>query len=137
MHLAHAVERPKLYRWSQPPRVLQPETVEHLLASLDRSKPRGNPNYAILPLAARYGLQSSDIRSLHFENIRWREERIVLLQSKTQRQLELPLLADVDAALVDYIRRGLPACAAGEIFVRHVTPIAVPAPRNNLWAVMA
>lgn len=134
--LQHAVERPRIYRRSQPPQILDPETVERLLAAVDRSRPLGKRDYAMLLLAARYGLRPSDIRSLRFENVRWREQRIVLLQSKTQRPLELPLLADVDEAIVAYIRQGRPPCAAREIFVRHVAPIGPLGPRNNLWPVM-
>lgn len=134
--LAHAVERPRLYRWSQPPQILESETVERLLAAVDRSTPLGKRDYAMLLLAARYGLRPSDIRSLCFENVHWREQRIVLLQSKTQRSLELPLLADVDDALVDYIRWGRPASTAREIFVRHIAPIGPLALRNNLGSVM-
>lgn len=134
--LSPAVERPRLYRWSQPPEVLDAQTIEHILGSLERSTPFGKRDYAILLLAARYGLRSSDIRSLRFEDIRWRERRIVLLQSKTQRPLELPLMADVGGALVDYIREGRPACDVREIFVRHKEPIAALAKRNNLWPVM-
>ena len=85
--LSGAVDRPRLYRWSEPPHVLDAETVEHLLTSVDRSTPRGKRDFAILLLAARYGLRASDIRGLRFENIRWREDRIVLRQSKTQRHL--------------------------------------------------
>jgi hypothetical protein len=58
------------------------------------------------------------------------------VQAKTQRRLELPLLAEVDHALVSYIREGRPSCPAREIFVRHVVPIAPLARRNNLWSVM-
>jgi integrase/recombinase XerD len=121
--LSYAVERPRLYRWSQPPQVFNSDTVEHLLRSIDRTTAIGKRDYAILILAARYGLRSSDIRKLRFENIVWRDDRIMLLQSKTQRPLELPLRVDVAAALVDYIRHGRPACTAREIFVRHLPPI--------------
>lgn len=134
--LAHAVERPRLYRQSQPPQILDSETVERLLAAVDRSTSLGKRDYGMLLLAARYGLRPSDIRSLRFENVHWREQRIVLVQSKTQRPLELPLLADVDDALVDYIRRGRPVSTAREIFVRHIAPIGPLARRNNLWPVM-
>ncbi len=130
--LSGAVDRPRLYRWSEPPQVLNKETVEHLLRSVDRSTPRGKRDFAILLLAARYGLRASDIRRLRFENIRWREDRIVLTQSKTQRQLELPLRADVAAAIVDYLRHGRPVCEAREIFVRHIPPFQAFAQRNNL-----
>jgi site-specific recombinase XerD len=127
-----AVDRPRLYRWSEPPHVLDAETVEHLLSSVDRSTPRGKRDFAILSLAARYGLRASDIRCLRFENICWREDRIVLTQSKTQRQLELPLRAEVAWAIIDYLRNGRPTCDAREIFVRHIKPVQAFCQRNNL-----
>lgn len=134
--LVSAIELPRVYSMAQPPQVLEDDTVERLLAAVDRSTPLGKRDLAMLLLAARYGLRSGDIRSLRFDHIHWREQRIVLVQSKTQRRLELPLLADVDHALLSYIREGRPACPAREIFVRHVAPIAQLALRNNLWSVM-
>jgi integrase len=65
------------------PRVLAEGTVERLLAAVDRCSPLGKCDLAVLLLAARYGLRSSDIRSLRFDDIHWREQRIVLVQSKT------------------------------------------------------
>jgi integrase/recombinase XerD len=134
--LASAIELPPMYSMVQPPQVLEDDTVERLLAAVDRSSPLGKRDLAMLLLATRYGLRSSDIRGLRFDHIHWREQRIVLVQSKTQRRLELPLLAEVDQALVSYIREGRPACPAREIFVRHVVPIAPLARRNGLWSVM-
>ena len=135
-NLAWTIELPRTYSMSQPPQVLEEETVERLLAAVDRSTPLGKRDFAMLLLAARYGLRPSDIRGLRFGNVHWREQRIVLVQSKTQRPLELPLLADVDHALVSYIREGRPPCQAQEIFVRHVAPFIPFARRNNLWPVM-
>ena len=134
--LVSAIELPRLYSMAQPPRVLEDDTVERLLTAVDRSTPLGKRDLAMLLLAARYGLRSADIRGLRFDHVHWREQRLLLVQSKTQRRLELPLLAEVDSALVNYIRKGRPACPAREIFVRHVAPIAPLARRNNLWPVM-
>lgn len=103
---------------------------------VDRSTAIGKRDYAMLLLAARCGLRPSDIRGLRFEHVRWRERLIVIVQSKNQRALELPLPEDVDEALVDYIRQR-PRCATREIFVRHIAPIRPFSLRNNLWHVMA
>ena len=135
--LAQAVERPRIYRLSSPPQVFDQATVEKLLGSVNRSTALGRRDYAMLLLAARYGLRSGDIRKLRLEDIHWREQRIVLIQSKTQQPLELPLLADVDEALTDYLRHGRPSCDAREIFLRHMRPIAPFANGNSHWAVMA
>lgn len=135
--LAQAVVLPRLAAINAPPSVWDKPTVERLLGSVDRSTLLGKRDYAMLLLAARYGLRSKDIRTLRLEDIHWREQRIVLVQSKTQQPLELPLLADVDDALSDYLRHGRPSCTAREIFLRHMRPIAPFANRNNHWAVMA
>jgi site-specific recombinase XerD len=135
--LAQAVERPRIYRLSSLPQVFDQPTVEKLLGSVNRSAALGRRDYAMLLLAARYGLRSGDIRKLRLEDIHWREQRIVLIQSKTQQPLELPLLADVDEALTDYPRHGRPSCDAREIFLRHMRPIAPFANGNSHWAVMA
>jgi site-specific recombinase XerD len=134
--LAAAIELPPLYSMAQPPQILSEGTVDRLLAGVDTSTPLGKRDLAMLLLAARYGLRSSDIRLLRFDQVHWREQRIDLVISKTQRRLELPLVADVDGALVSYIRHGRPACDAREIFVRHVAPISPLAGRNSLWSVM-
>ena len=70
--LAQAVELPRLANNSQPPHVLDTPTIEKLLSAVNRSTPLGKRDYAMLLLAARYGLRSSDIRTLRMEDIRWR-----------------------------------------------------------------
>ncbi len=135
-NLAAAVDAPRVYRRSRPPTVLTEDTIERLLAAVDRSTALGKRDFAILMLASRYGLRPCDIRSLRFDHIHWREQRVVLLQAKTQCPLELPLLKEVDEALVDYIRYGRPPCAAREIFLRHTPPIGPLGKNNRLWDVM-
>lgn len=131
-----AVEGPRQYRLAHPPPVLDEAMVERLLSAVDDSTAMGKRDHAMLLLAARYGLRPSDIRGLRFENVLWREQRIVLRQSKTQRNLELPLLADVDHALVRYLREARPVSDAREIFVRHLPPFRALNGANNLWNVM-
>lgn len=135
--LSQAVTCPRIYRLSSPPQIFDKTTVDQLVRSVDRSTALGKRDYAMLLLAARYGLRASDIRKLQLQDIRWREQRIVLIQSKTQHLLELPLLADVDDALADYLRHGRPLCGAREIFVRHMRPIGPFGHRNSHWDVMA
>jgi integrase/recombinase XerD len=134
--LVSVIELPPVYSMGQPPQILEDAVVERLLAAVDSSSPMGKRDLAMLLLAARYGLRSAEIRGLRFDHIRWREQRLVLMQSKTQRRLELPLLAEVDHALVRYIREGRPACTAREVFVRHVAPFAPLAGRTSLWPAM-
>ncbi len=134
--LAMAVVSPRLYRLRDLPAVLDKDAVANLVRAVDRSTALGKRDYAMLLLAARYGMRPGDIRGLRLDEIHWRQRRIAFQQAKTGRVLELPLLEDVDEALVDYLRHGRPDCVAREVFVRHLAPIAPFGPYNNLWAVM-
>jgi integrase len=96
----------------------------------------GRRDYAILLLAARYGLRPCDIRQLTLDEIDWRGARIDIRQVKTGRPLALPLLADVADALSAYLRDGRPASTNRTIFLRHCAPFEPFAVENNLAAIM-
>lgn len=104
------------------PSTFAPEEVERLLSSVDRSSPAGKRDYAVLMLAAKLGLRTSDIKNLKNENIDWENRSIRLTQIKTNEPLTLPLTSDVGWALIDYIRHGRPVSDAPEIFLRAVAP---------------
>jgi integrase len=110
--------------------------VDRILAAVDRSTPLGRRDYAILLLAARYGLRPSDIRQLTLDDIGWRGARIDIRQMKTGRPLALPLLPDVADALSAYLRDGRPSSANRTIFLRHLAPFEPLAAENNLMAIM-
>lgn len=104
------------------PSTFTPEEVERLLSSVDRNSPSGKRDYAVLMLAAKLGLRTSDIKNLKHENIDWENRSIRLTQIKTNEPLTLPLTSDVGWALIDYIRYGRPVSGASEIFLRAVAP---------------
>lgn len=95
-------QQPKL------PSTFTDEEIRDLLAAVDRGSPRGKRDYAILLLATRLGLRACDICGLTFANINWEDNRIELTQQKTQKSLQLPLLAEVGNAIIDYLKRGRP-----------------------------
>jgi integrase len=130
--LGDAVPRPRQYRHVNLPDVLSTAEVERILAAVDQSTALGRRDYAILLLAARYGLRPCDIRQLTLDDIGWRAGRIDLRQLKTGRPLALPLLPDVAQALSAYIRDGRPASSVRTIFIRHCAPFEPFAPENNL-----
>ncbi|MDR0431155.1 MAG: site-specific integrase [Tannerellaceae bacterium] len=94
---------------SELPAVYTKEEIGSLLEDgVDRGNPTGKRNYLVLLLAARLGLRASDICNLKFENIHWDKNILFMKQVKTGRMLELPLLADVGNAIIDYLRYGRP-----------------------------
>jgi integrase/recombinase XerD len=132
--LGDAVPRPRQYRQLNLPDVLSATEVDRILSAVDQSTALGRRDYAILLLAARYGLRPCDIRQLTLDDIDWRAGRIDLRQLKTGRPLALPLLPDVAQALSAYIRDGRPASSDRTIFLRHCAPFEPFAPENNLTA---
>jgi integrase len=103
--------------------VLPAESVERLVASPDPATALGRRNRAILLLAARTGLRPSDIAGLRLSDIDWRQSQVTLTQHKTATRLTLPLLADVGAAIADYLLAGRPAGALDDhVFLRSQAP---------------
>ena len=134
--LSSAIAPAKHYRHGGLHDVLTEHELNQLLGSLDRSNALGRRDTAIILLTARYGIRPSDIRRLCLDDIRWRQGRIVFTQSKTGRELTLPLLPDVSKALIDYLRNGRPQTQVRNIFVRHKAPFEPFVPSDNLFHIM-
>jgi site-specific recombinase XerD len=134
--LTDAVPRPRRYRLAHLPDVLTAAHVQRIVAAADRSTPVGRRDYAVLLLAARYGLRPCDIRQLTLDQIDWRRGSIDIRQAKTGRPLTLPLLGDVAGALTRYLRDGRPSSASRVIFIRHRAPFEPFVPENNLSTIM-
>jgi integrase len=81
-------------------------------------------------------MRPSDIRQLRLDDIRWRENYIAFRQSKTGKNVTLPLLAEVSEALIDYLRAGRPSTLVRNIFVRHEPPIEPYSSRSGFYNIM-
>jgi integrase/recombinase XerD len=134
--LSAAAASVRQYRLAGLPDVLTDEEVAVVLRAVDRGTALGRRDYAILLLAARFGMRPGDIRRLGLDHIDWRGRRIALPQAKTGRSLVLPLLPEVADALIDYLRHGRPAAGCRNIFVRHLAPYEPLGPNNNLATIV-
>jgi len=119
------------------PSVWEDGDIDKLLASVDRGNPLGKRDYAILLLAAKLGLRTSDIKELKFSNIDWEAKRIEIIQCKTQKPLSLPLPDDVGWAIIDYLRNGRPNSEFHHIFLRHAIPIGPFANSSALGGIIS
>ena len=119
--LAYSVPTVSKWRQSSVPRFLTPEQEERVLASTDRSTPRGRRDYAILLLLVRLGLRASEIVSLELGDIRWRSGELVV-HGKGQMVELLPLLSDVGEALAIYLHEGRGTSASRRVFLRMWAP---------------
>jgi integrase/recombinase XerD len=121
LDLAQAV--PIVANWSMTtiPRAIAPEQTKRLLASIDRSTPAGQRDYAILLLLARLGLRSGEVTSLELDDIDW-SAGLLCVRGKGGRRTELPLPVDVGRAVATYLRRARPKCSSRRVFVRAKAP---------------
>lgn len=112
------IDTPRVYRGERLPRALPWESVRTLLASIDRSTGMGKRDYAMLLLVATYGLRTSEVAALRLDDIKWREERLLVPRSKIDAPLVLPLRTEVAAALLDYLRNARPDLPHRQVFLR-------------------
>lgn len=108
------------YKYTKQPKLpsfYAPGEIEKMIASIDRSRPVGKRNYAVVLLAARLGLRASDIANLKFDNLFWDKNSIILNQIKTGKRIELPILPEVGNAIIDYIKYGRPKSDSRSVFL--------------------
>lgn len=114
---------PSVRKWRQStvPTFLTPEQQEALIASADRSTPRGRRDYAILLLLARLGLRAGEIVALELGDIHWRSGELVV-HGKGQMVEHVPLSSEVGEAIAIYLRDGRGASASRRVFLRMWAP---------------
>ena len=103
------------------PSFLEPEQVEQLLRSCDRSGVGGQRDYTILLLLARLGLRVREVSGLTLDDLNW-ESGEVLVRGKRGREDRLPLPPDVGRAIAAYLKNGRPHCSCRRVFLRLVAP---------------
>ena len=115
------------YRWKRRkklPSVYTAVEVLQIESSIKREDATGKRNFAMMLLATRLGLRASDIAHLTFDNISWENSRITLSQFKTGKEIELPLLADVGEAIIDYLKHGRKRSESPQVFLYTRAPFA-------------
>jgi site-specific recombinase XerD len=114
---------PTVANWSMAgiPRTISTSQVQSLLSGCDRQSATGRRDYAMLLLLARLGLRAGEVVDLKLDDLDWNAGTI-RIRGPAQRFDCLPLPADVGVALVDYLRRGRPACSARNVFIRSRAP---------------
>jgi len=110
------VKQPRL------PSTYTEEEVEALIASIDRSSPKGKRDYTMILIIARLGLRAKDVCCLTFNNIYWEESLIILNQNKTNKKVELPLISEIGEAIIDYLKYGRPESELPYIFLQARAP---------------
>jgi integrase len=116
-HLVGAVPLRRKYRLADVPCALSWDQVKRLLTVVDRYEHNGRRNYAMLLLAATYGLRGCEIQALRLESIGWSEDEITIFAPKTGRTRKLPLTRPVGEAILDYLREERPRSRHRQVFL--------------------
>jgi site-specific recombinase XerD len=117
------------HRKEKVPSVYDTGEIHMMGTSIEKSSQVGKRNYAIFLLASLLGLRASDICLLQFCNLDWDRNIIHIEQCKTKKTIELPLLAVIGEAIIDYIWNGRPQSQSKTIFLTANAPyttISVP-----------
>lgn len=122
--LCQSIPAIKARKQTRIPSVWTQDNVAKLLDAIDRGNPAGKRDYAIILLVTRLGLRTIDVKHLRLSDLKWRDNRIELIQSKTAAVINLPLLPDVGWAIIDYLKNGRPKVESPFVFLRHLAPLA-------------
>jgi len=104
------------------PSTYNPDEIQCMLDSFNRSSKVGARNYAMVLLAARLGMRASDICALKFENLNWHNNTVEFNTIKTGAYTVLPLTVEVGEAIIEYLRNGRPTVNDKHVFIRFQTP---------------
>ena len=113
------------------PQTWTADEIERILAAIDTENPVGKRNYAMFLLIARTGLRVSDVVSLRFSNIDWKNNCLSLTQQKTGNSLGLPLSKELGMAIISYLKDGRPQSSSDFVFIRHTAPFDSLAHHNH------
>jgi site-specific recombinase XerD len=120
--LAGCVPTVPNWSFSTLPRFLPAATVERILECCDRTTSVGRRNHAILLLLARLGVRAGEVVGLSLDDIDWSTGQITI-RGKGGKSAQLPLAADVGAALAAYLRHDRPRSVSRRVFLRHRAPL--------------
>jgi len=121
--LVHAVPAVRDTHRSTLPPALTTAQLHQLLAAIDRSKPVGLRDHAMLMCLAYLGLRAKEVAELSLDAIDWRVGTITIATSKARRASVLPLSAHIGRAIAAYLRHGRPPTRERHVFVRHFVPV--------------
>lgn len=132
-HLIGALPPRRHYRLANVPCALSREQVQRLLSVVDRHQRNGRRNYAMLLLAATYGLRSCEVQALKVDDINWSDEEFHVFSSKTGHRHRLPLTRSVGEAILDYLREERPDSRHREVFLSSAPPHGPMRSKINQW----
>lgn len=123
------------YVRSAPVPALTDGELAALSSAIDNSTAKGKRDLAMMMLAAKMGVRSSEIVSMSLRDIDWEAGTIIVHQKKTYGELLLPAPDSVLDAIADYVLNARPAAPFDEVFLTTRAPFAPFKRGCSLWCV--
>ena len=82
--------------------------ISRMLENIDTSTASGKTSYFVFSITAFLGIRAGDLVNLQFSNIDWANGSINIVQQKTGRPVNLPLIDEVKFPLIDYLKNARP-----------------------------
>ena len=99
------------------------DEIVKLFNAIDRRTNKGKEDYLIICLICYLGLRISDIVNLKISNIDFNENKIRIIQYKTDAELHLPLIEQIKYPLLDYLKNVRPIDTNNDyVFVNSIEP---------------
>jgi site-specific recombinase XerD len=105
------VESPRIYRDASVPPHFTWEELEQLMASIRGDTPKALRDRSLVMLLCTYGLRGGEVARLTLDDIDWKHRSMRITGRKGRSAMTLPLMAEVEAALCEYLAKGRPADA--------------------------
>ena len=119
------------------PSVYRPGEVAGALAEAGNRSESPLRDRAVMLLASLLGLRSGDIKGLRFDQIDWANRRLSLVQHKTGRRLDLPVVDECALAIIDYWKNERREVGDPHVFLRHRAPHQPPVANNHFHQVVS
>ncbi len=119
--LADCVPSIRRWKFANLPTYMSAQQVQSVLDSCDRTTAMGRRDYAVLMMLAKLGLRAGEVAILTLDDINWQSGEM-LIHAKGRRRSIMPILPDVGAAIVAYLRDGRPQSSCRRLFLRMLAP---------------
>jgi site-specific recombinase XerD len=121
-NLSYSVPKPRSSKEKRLAKVWTEDEIERVLEQIDTGSPVGKRDYAMILLAVRLGIRSSDVCNLKLSDIKWETNKIEFTQVKTLIPNSLPLSGEVGIAIIDYLKNGRPKTKSCYMFLKPRPP---------------
>jgi len=133
--LPQGILSPRLPKGTELPKGPSWVDVRRLIRSINKKTPEDLRAQAMVLLYSIYGLRSSEVARLRFDDFDWKNETFIVRRAKHGGVQQYPIQYEVGEAILEYLRKGRPHCASRHVFVTAHLPYRSLGP-GGMWGIV-